>query len=610
MQLTSTAPRRVAAAALCCGVLLGWLACGGGGSGCDGTGPCPPPGDTGELQVVVTTAGPDTDPNGYTVRIGGVADSTVQPNDTLSITGLAPGAHQVQLTDLTTDCAVSGTNPKSVTILQKIGIRQPPPSVAIFQVTCGVGTGSVLVKTSTTGDPPDPDGYQLLLDGVDQGNIRVQDAVTLTGVTTSQAHDIALGGVDANCQLQGDNPRAFQVTPGTQVEVEFIVTCQAPAVEVGALQVTVTTAGEDPDPDGYGLSLDGASAQPVGINATVTISGLSAGNHQLRFTRVADNCQVQGGATVSVTIIANDTVEVSQTVACTARPGAIEVTTTTVGTAAGDYTVTLDGGGGQPIGPNDSHTFQGVAAGVVHTVAIEILTPACVPAEGAAQTVMVEGGQTAHVSFTVSCSTTNTPPTANDDPGYQVPAGGTLIRDTANGVLKNDSDPDGDSLKVLNPDFVAWPQNAADFKLFPNGGFRYTPLAGFTGPDQFTYQALDARGLTSNSATVTITVGAGNGAPIAVNDAYSIPVNGAITTDRTTGVLVNDIDPDGDSLEVVNFELVTAPASAAFFQMFRRGGFKYTPVSGFTGPAQFTYRAHDPDGAESNEATVTITVNP
>ena len=79
-----------------------------------------------------------------------------------------------------------------------------------------------------------------------------------------------------------------------------------------------------------------------------------------------------------------------------------------------------------------------------------------------------------------------------------MPAGGTLIRDTANGVLKNDSDPDGDSLKVLNPDFVAWPQNAADFKLFPNGGFRYTPLAGFTGPDQFTYQALDARGLTSN----------------------------------------------------------------------------------------------------------------
>ena len=297
MQLTSTAPRRVAAAALCCGVLLGWLACGGGGSGCDGTGPAPPPQaiqascrSWSQLPVRTLTRTVNT------VRIGGVADSTVQPNETLSITGLAPGAHQVQLTDLTTDCAVSGTNPKSVTILQKIGIRQPPPSVAIFQVTCGVGTGSVLVKTSTTGDPPDPDGYQLLLDGVDQGNIRVQDAVTLTGVTTSQAHYIALGGVDANCQLQGDNPRAFQVTPGTQVEVEFIVTCQAPAVEVGALQVTVTTAGEDPDPDGYGLSLDGASAQPVGINATVTISGLSAGNHQLRFTRVADNCQVQGGA--------------------------------------------------------------------------------------------------------------------------------------------------------------------------------------------------------------------------------------------------------------------------------------------------------------------------
>ena len=67
--------------------------------------------------------------------------------------------------------------------------------------------------------------------------------------------------------------------------------------------------------------------------------------------------------------------------ACTARPGAIEVTTSTVGTAAGDYTVTLDGEAGQPIGANDSRTFQGVAAGVLHTVAIEVLTPACIPAE-------------------------------------------------------------------------------------------------------------------------------------------------------------------------------------------------------------------------------------
>jgi hypothetical protein len=558
---------------------------------------------------VVTTVGPDTDPNGYTVLIQGVADSTVQPNDTLSITDLTAGPHQVQLTDLTANCAVSGTNPKSVTILEKLGLIAPP-SVATFLVTCGVGTGSVLVRSTTTGDPPDPDGYQLLLDGIDQGNIGIQDGVTLSGVTTAQDHNIALGGVDANCQLQGDNPRAFQVTPGTQVEVEFIITCHAPALEVGALQVTVTTTGQDLDPDGYGLSLDGASPQPVGINATVTISGLSVGDHQLRFSRTADNCQVQGGAAVPVTITAGDTAEVSRTVACTARPGAIKVTTSTVGAIIGDYTVTLDGGTEQPIGANDSHTFQGVAAGVLHTVAIGALPAGCVPAEGAAQAVMVEGGQTAHVSFTVSCSATNTPPTAGDDPDYQVTAGGTIVTDITNGVLVNDTDPEADSLKVLNPDFVAWPQNAADFQLFGNGGFRYTPLAGFTGPDQFTYQTIDARGATSNSATVTITVVAGNRAPVAVNDAYSMTANSTLATNHTTGVLVNDSDPDADSLEVVNFELVTAPPNAAAFQMFIRGGFHYTPFPGFTGSDQFTYRARDPDGAESNEAIVTITVNP
>jgi Big-like domain-containing protein len=65
-----------------------------------------------------------------------------------------------------------------------------------------------------------------------------------------------------------------------------------------------------------------------------------------------------------------------------------------------------------------------------------------------------------------------------------------------------------------------------------------------------------------------------------------------------------------DSLEIVNFELVTPPPSAAVFQVFKGGGFWYTPLPDFIGTAQFTYRARDPQGAESNEATVTITVGP
>jgi hypothetical protein len=310
------------------------------------------------------------------------------------------------------------------------------------------------------------------------------------------------------------------------------------------------------------------------------------------------------------------------------------------------------------------------------------------------------------VTFTVNCSTPTTPPFASDD-AYFVNAGGTLVTDTTNGVLVNDSDPEGGKLEVLNPDLVTRPANAADFQIFRNGGFRYRPNPGFTGPDQFTYQARDPDGGTSNAATVTITVagnsppvaqddfyettsdmglviaapgvlsndsdpegdavvavllsgpshgtltgpspdggfaytpdagftgddaftyqtrdsngGASNAAtvritvtptnapPVASDDAYTLTVNGGLVTDTTDGVLVNDSDPDGDRLEVLNPDLVTPPGNAADFRIFRRGGFRYTPNPGFVGTDQFTYQARDAGGATSDPATVTLMVNP
>ena len=46
--------------------------------------------------------------------------------------------------------------------------------------------------------------------------------------------------------------------------------------------------------------------------------------------------------------------------------------------------------------------------------------------------------------------------------------------------------------------------------LNPNGSFTYTPDAGYTGPDAFTYVVADARGK-ADTATVTLTVQAALG---------------------------------------------------------------------------------------------------
>ena len=71
-------------------------------------------------------------------------------------------------------------------------------------------------------------------------------------------------------------------------------------------------------------------------------------------------------------------------------------------------------------------------------------------------------------------------------------------------VVANDTDPDGaidpaTVFIVTGPDYGTAYANA-------DGTVDYTPDAGFTGPDTFTYTVDDDEGNTSNEATVNVTV--------------------------------------------------------------------------------------------------------
>lgn len=72
---------------------------------------------------------------------------------------------------------------------------------------------------------------------------------------------------------------------------------------------------------------------------------------------------------------------------------------------------------------------------------------------------------------------------------------------SAPGVLDNDNDPDGDSLTAV---LVTSPPDG-QLTLNADGSFTYTPDAGFSGQDTFTYQAFDGMDH-SEPVTVTITV--------------------------------------------------------------------------------------------------------
>jgi Ca2+-binding RTX toxin-like protein len=99
----------------------------------------------------------------------------------------------------------------------------------------------------------------------------------------------------------------------------------------------------------------------------------------------------------------------------------------------------------------------------------------------------------------------NTAPTAVADT-YNLKQNAALSVSAALGVLANDSDANGDSLKAIT---VAGPAHGS-VVLKNDGSFVYTPVQGFTGLDSFTYKANDGA---ADSGVVAVKL---NVAPIVV----------------------------------------------------------------------------------------------
>ena len=110
----------------------------------------------------------------------------------------------------------------------------------------------------------------------------------------------------------------------------------------------------------------------------------------------------------------------------------------------------------------------------------------------------------------VNVNQANRAPIALND-SYQTPEENPLSVNAANGVLKNDTDPDSDPLQAVLVDNVS----NGTLNLNPDGSFDYAPDPGFSGQDGFTYVANDTE-LDSGLASVTISVssvGPGNDQP-------------------------------------------------------------------------------------------------
>jgi VCBS repeat-containing protein len=130
-------------------------------------------------------------------------------------------------------------------------------------------------------------------------------------------------------------------------------------------------------------------------------------------------------------------------------------------------------------------------------------------------------------------------PTATDD-AYATDEDAPL-NVVAPGVLGNDSDPDGDDLTAV---LVSRPEHGT-LTLTADGSFAYTPDANYNGRDSFAYTATDGS-LDSNTATVSLTVGALNDAPT-----VAVAAGGVCGADDRSGTLnltVADVDDPAGGL--------------------------------------------------------------
>jgi hypothetical protein len=179
----------------------------------------------------------------------------------------------------------------------------------------------------------------------------------------------------------------------------------------------------------------------------------------------------------------------------------------------------------------------------------------------------------------------------------------TTDEDVPVAVPLNVSDPDGDPLSSV---IVAAPLHGTLSGTFPN--LLYTPAANYYGSDSFTFQVTDGA-LSSNVATVDITVMMDAEIPVAVDDTYSVDQDGTLVV-AAPGVVTNDLEFDPVHTAIA---LLSGPSHGVVTLMID-GGFTYTPDAGFYGTDTFTYALVTYPAGDAyswvSEATVTITVNP
>ncbi len=199
-----------------------------------------------------------------------------------------------------------------------------------------------------------------------------------------------------------------------------------------------------------------------------------------------------------------------------------------------------------------------------------------------------EGAVSNEAGVSVLVSNTNDVPTAS-------PQHLKTNEDQPVNVTLSGSDPDGDTISYI---IVSQPIHGKLSGNAPN--LIYTPNLDYHGTDSFTFKVNDGQA-DSSVATISITVESINDTPVAADDSISTKED----TQAIADVLFNDTDIDG-SLDPSTITITASPTHGT--AVISDGKVRYTPNKDYHGNDSFKYTVKDNEGAVSNEAGVSVTI--
>jgi hypothetical protein len=284
----------------------------------------------------------------------------------------------------------------------------------------------------------------------------------------------------------------------------------------GDLTITTATTGET-TATGYLVSVDGGTAEAIGLNGTLTKSDLSSGTHSVVLSGLPEGCTLEGGASRSADIATGETATVSYAITCAAPVGAIRIATTTTGPTPASLEVLLDGTSRGAVTPSAALTLENITTGT-HSVALSAIPANCQVQGENPRSAVVTPGQTAEVAFSLTCT----------EPPAQ--SGTMVVTATTSGPQQ---DPDGYLFAV---------DGGAPQAIGVSGSISLANVAAGSHTVLLSGLAANCTTSSSNPQTITVTAGASTTASFAVQCTAAAPTTGSIRlTTATTGE-----NPDAD----------------------------------------------------------------